>query len=131
VVAAALAACALAGCGVDEQSPDLFLLTRTGQGPKLTLLANDGGTIRCNGGKPQPLSDKLLISGRDVAKDLDKDARRKLTIPRSAGTVFYYTMKLEHGTIAFPDSAARTRKELSAATLFAAQAAQQSCHLAG
>ena len=33
------------------QSPDLFLLTRTGQGATLTLLVNDGGTIRCNGGK--------------------------------------------------------------------------------
>ncbi len=45
--------------------------------------------------------------------------------------MFYYRIKLEHGTIAFPDGAARTRKELSRATLFAAQAAQRACGLSG
>ena len=43
-----LIAVVLAGCGLNVQSADLFLLTRTGQGPKLTLLVNDSGTIRCN-----------------------------------------------------------------------------------
>ena len=33
---AVLAALALAGCGLNVQSPDLFLLTRTGQGKPLT-----------------------------------------------------------------------------------------------
>ena len=101
-------AAALSGCGLDQQSPDLFLLTRTGQGPKLTLLANDGGTIRCNGGKARALPDALLIAARDLAQDLDKDARHGLTIKPSPGTVFYYRIKLEHGTISFPDSAARS-----------------------
>ena len=59
---AALAALALVGCGFDVQSPDDFLLTRTGQGKTLTLLVNDSGTIRCNGSKPRPISDALLIS---------------------------------------------------------------------
>jgi hypothetical protein len=122
---------ALAACGEDQQSPDLFLLTRTGQGPKLTLLPNDGGTIRCDGGAPRTLPDPLLIAGRDLAQDLNTDARKKLTIPRTPGAVFYYTIKLEHGTISFPDSAARSHKVLSQATLFAAQAAQQACHLSG
>jgi hypothetical protein len=130
VVAAALGL-ALAGCGVDQQAPDLFLLTRTGAGAKLTLLPNDSGTIRCDGGKARPLSDSLLIDARDIAQNLDKDARHRLTIAPAPGTVFYYRIRLEHGTIAFPDSAARSRKELAAATLFAAQAAQQACGLSG
>lgn len=128
--AVAALALALAGC-LNEQSPDLFLLTRTGQGSKLTLLANDGGTIRCNGGKARTLPDPLLIEARDLAQDLDKDARRGLTIRPSPGTVFDYRIKLEHGTISFPDGAARSRTELSQATLFAAQAAQQACGLSG
>ncbi len=127
----AVVAMALAGCGIDQQSPDLFLLTRTGPGPKLTLLPNDGGTISCDGGKARTLPDTLLIEARDLAQDLDKDARRGLTIKPSPGTVFDYRIKLENGTITFPDSAARSRKELSQATLFAAQAAQRACGLSG
>jgi hypothetical protein len=126
----ALLALALAGC-LNEQAPDLFVLTRTGQGSKLTLLASDGGTIRCNGGKARTLPDPLLIEARDLAQDLDKDARRGLTIKPSPGTVFDYRIRLEHGTISFPDSAARGRMVLSQATLFAAQAAQQACGLSG
>ena len=53
-VCAGLLAGALAGCGLNVASPDLFVLTRTGQGGKLTLLVNDGGTVRCNGGKVSP-----------------------------------------------------------------------------
>ena len=123
-------AVALSGC-LNEQSPDLFALTRTGQGSQLTLVPNDGGTIRCNGGKARTLPDPLLIEARDLAQDLDKDARRGLTIKPSPGTVFDYRIRLEHGTISFPDSAARSRTELSQATLFAAQAAQQACGLSG
>jgi hypothetical protein len=131
VASVATLAVALSGCGLNQESPDLFLLTRTGQGPKLTLLPNDSGTIRCDGGKARALPDSLLIAGRDLAQDLDKDARHGLTIRPSPGTVFYYRIKLEHGTISFPDSAARSRQELSRATLFAAQAAQRACGLAG
>lgn len=122
---------ALAGCGLNQKSPDLFLLTRTGQGPKLTLLPSDGGTIRCDGGRARTLPDPLLIAGRDLAQDLDKDARHGLTIRPSPSTIFYYRIKLEHGTISFPDTAARSQKVLSRATLFAAQAAQQACGLSG
>ena len=102
-----------------------------GPGHKLTLLPNDSGTIRCDGGKARSLPDPLLISARDLAQDLDKDARHKLTIAPAPGTIFYYRIRLEHGTIAFPDSAARTHKFLAAATLFAAQVAQQACGLSG
>ncbi len=130
-LAVAALAVALVGCGVDQRSPDLFLLTRSGPGPTLTLLPSDGGTIRCDGGKERPLPDSLLIQARDLAQDLDKDARRGLAISPSAGAVFDYRIKLENGTITFPDSAARSRKELSRATLFAAQAAQRACGLPG
>jgi hypothetical protein len=131
MAAGALLAVAVAACGLNQRSPDLFLLTRTGPGPKLTLLPNDSGTIRCDGGKPRTLPDALLIAGRDLAQDLDKEARHGLAIRPSSGTVFYYRIKLEHGTISFPDTAARSQKVLSRATLFAAQAAQQACGLSG
>jgi hypothetical protein len=131
-VSAAAAAVAMltAGC-FDVRSADLFLLTRTGQGSTLTLLVNDGGTIRCNGGKAKRVSNTTLIAARDLADNLAGDAQDKLTIPRTPGTVYYYRIRLEQGTVAFPDRAAATRKVLAQAELFAAQAAQRDCGLSG
>jgi hypothetical protein len=133
LAAAALAVAAavvLAGC-FDVQSPDLFLLTRTGQGPKLTLLINDGGTIRCDGAKAKPVSDPTLIAARDLSENLVTDAENKLTIPNVPGSVYYFRIRLQQGTVSFPDKAATGRKVLAQAELFAAQAAQRDCGLSG
>ncbi len=121
----------LAGCGFDVQSADLFLLMRSGQGQTLTMLVNDSGTIRCDGGKAKPLSDPLLLQARDLATNLDGDAKAKLHIAPTAGSVFTYTIKLEDGTISFADTAATKHHELAPAELFTAQAAEQACGLSG
>jgi hypothetical protein len=126
-------AAVVAGCGLDVQSPDLFLLTRTGPGHKLTLLVNDGGTIRCNGGKPRTLPGPLLLQARDLAGGLGGDAQAKLRIPPKAGTVYMYTVRLQQGTISFPDNAAASERypRLAQVEQFALQAAQQACGLSG
>jgi hypothetical protein len=122
--AALLAAAAgLAGCGLNVQSADLFQVTRTGQGPKLTLLVNDAGTITCNGGKPKPLPNQLLLQARDLTTNLNKDANAKVRFPASARSVFSYTVKVQNGTFTFPDTAAQARKELAQLELFVVQAA--------
>jgi len=120
-LAAALSAC------LTVQSGDLFLITRTGAGSRLTLLVNDGGTVRCNGGAAKPLPDKLLLQARDLATTLDNDAKNRLNIPRTANTVALYTVKLKDGTISFPDTAARTHSELAQLELLAVQIAQGPC----
>jgi hypothetical protein len=128
IVVAALAAVAiLAGCGFDVQSADLFQVTRTGQGQKLTLLVNDSGTIACNGGKPKSLPDRLLLQARDLATTLNDDAQAKRRFTAGAGSVFSYTVKVQNGTFIFPDTAARARKELSQLELFVVQAAADPC----
>jgi hypothetical protein len=119
----------IGGCGFDVQSPDLFLLSRTGQGRALTLLVNDGGTIRCNGGSPKPIPDPLLLQARDIATNLDTDAKAELRLPARAGSVYTYRLKLQDGTVAFADTSAATHHELSAAELFAAQTAHTICGL--
>jgi hypothetical protein len=121
---------ALAGC-LDVQSADLFVLTRTGNGGQLRLLVNDGGTIRCNGGPAKPLADKLLLQARDLATELDNDAKQGLRFQRKANSVFTYSVKLQNGTVSFPDTAGRGRSELAQIQLFAVQAAQGSCGLSG
>ncbi len=131
VAVAVLAAGLATGCGFDVQSPDLFVLTRTGQGATLTMLLNDGGTIRCDGGRTRALADPLLLRARDLATSLDDDAKRGLRIPVPANSVFHYTVKLQDGTISFPDTAAAKHPELAEVELFAVQAAQQACGLSG
>jgi hypothetical protein len=130
VICASVAAFVLAGCGLNVTSPDLFVLTRTGQGKTLSLLVNDGGTIRCNGGPSKQLPDPLLLQARDIASALDSDAKANLRLPLRPGTVFTFTIKLANGTISFPDAAASARHELSRAELFAVQASQGPCGLA-
>jgi hypothetical protein len=129
---AVAAAAVLVGCGLNVQSPDLFTLSRTGQGKPLTLLVNDSGTIRCDGGKARSLPDPLLLDARDLADDLNKDAQDKLHLPPAASkSVFSYRITLEDGTVSFSDTAARARPELARAELFAVQAAQGPCGLSG
>ncbi len=125
-LAAACVATSLAGC-FNVQSPDLFLLTRTGAAGKLTLLVNDGGTIRCDGRAAKPLPDSLLIQARGVTSNLNTDATHHLRIAPGAGSVSTYTVKLQNGTISFPDTAARTHSELAQIELFAVRAAQGPC----
>jgi hypothetical protein len=124
-VAVAVAAIALAGCGLNVSSPDLFLLKRSGAGTTLTLLVRDDGTIRCNGGPSKHLSDQQLLQARDLATSLDKAAKAKLQIAATAvGSVNFYSVKLQDGSITFPDKAAASHHELAQAELFALQAAQ-------
>jgi hypothetical protein len=120
----------LAGCGLNVRSPDLFLLTRTGAGARLRLLVNDGGTIRCNGGAARTLPDSLLLDARQLAGDLDKDVQNKLRPAGRAG-VYTFSVRLQDGTLTFPDTAASQHSELARAELFALQAAQGPCGLSG
>jgi hypothetical protein len=122
-----LAGVVLTGCGLNVQSPDLFVLTRTGQGASVTVLVNDGGTIRCNGVKRKPLSDPLLIQARSIASDLDKDAKASLKIPPKANSVYRYRITLQDGTISFPDTAAATHGELARAEQFVLEALTGPC----
>jgi uncharacterized membrane protein len=121
------AAAALAGCGLNVDLGDLFLVTRTGSGAKLTLLVDDGGTITCNGGKQKTLTSSQLITARDLAQDLSTDASNRLTIAAPADTVYRYTVKLQQGTISFPDRAATDHKYLGQLEAFVLEASQQYC----
>src|SRR5436305_7973884 len=98
---------ALVGCGENVKGADLFLLTRRPsgqhQGPELSLLVNDSGTISCNGGRPKPLADPLLLEARDLTPRLDAVAGMKLLTPPNS--VFHYYIVLPYGSVSFPDTA--------------------------
>ena len=112
------------------QEPDLFLVTRTGaQAKRLSLLVNDDGTISCDKGKPKNLPDPLLLQARDLATNLNADVSAKLRFPASPRSVYTYTVKVQNGTMSFPDTAGLSRKELSDLELFVVQAAANPCDL--
>jgi hypothetical protein len=108
--AAAVAALALlAGCG--SQSPDLFEVVRTGQGPnaRVDIVISDGGTVRCDG-REHPLPGKLLLRAREAARDLEEPAALGLRLPPGPGTVLSYRVRLQQGTVAFSDTSRRQPK---------------------
>jgi hypothetical protein len=132
-VAAALAALvgigALAGCGA--AAPDVFLLTRSGSlpGARLTLLVNDGGTVRCNGGAPRQLPARRLLDARRIAEDLAQEAHDDLTLPAPPGSLLRYRLRTEQGTVTFSDVDAVRRPELAPVIVFARAVAQDVCGL--
>jgi hypothetical protein len=125
-----LAALVLAGCGA--QSPDLFVLTRGGSipGARLTLLVNDGGTVRCNGGKARPLTDPQLLAARDIATSLSDDAKKRLDLPAPPGSILRFHVRSQDGTVTFSDVDAGKRPELAKVVQFARTVAMSVCGLA-
>lgn len=121
----------LAGCGLNVQAPDLFVITRTGQGSTLTELFNYAGTIACNAGPAKQLPDSLLLQARDLATTLDDDAKARLRIAPAPDSVYLYTVRLQDGTISFPDTAGLEHSELAQTEQLALQAAAQGCGLRG
>ena len=128
---AALAAAALVtGCGLAVQSPDLFGVMRTGGGKQLTMVVNDGGTIRCNGKPAKPLTDRLLLVARSLTGQLDPDALKKLDPPSPPRSFYRFKVSLQKGTFSFPDTSAFHRPELAKLEQFVLEALP-SCGLGG
>jgi hypothetical protein len=128
IAAAALATTlALSACGLNVMSADLFLLRRSGQPPPLSVLVNDDGVIRCNNGPAKNMPNQMLLQARDLANSLNKDAQAGLKLPAPPNSAYSYSIKLQNGTISFPDTAAATRPELAQAEQFALQAAHGPC----
>lgn len=121
----------ITACGLEVRSADLFLLTRTGAGSRLTLLVNDSGTVSCDGAQPVTLSSAQLIAARDLTDSLAAPASAKLRIPDLPGSVYYYRVKVQQGTVAFPDRAGGTHRTLAQLELLGQQLAEAACHRGG
>jgi hypothetical protein len=131
-VAALAAAVAVAAGGCGANYPDLFVLTRSGSipGAQLTLLVNDGGTVRCNGAKAVRLPDPQLLAARDIATRLADDAARRLVLPAAPGSLLRFQLRSQDGTVTFSDTDAARRPELGKAVAFARTVARDVCGLA-
>lgn len=131
VVTLVLAGLTLGACGA--RSPDLLVVERSGSipGAKLTLLVNDGGTVRCNGGRDRRLSASQLLQARSIVREAEEDARRDRKLAPGRGSILRYRLRLEAGNVEFSDTSPAARGVAFAQTqLFTRRVAQQVCMLA-
>jgi hypothetical protein len=124
------AAMLLAGCG-GVKAADLFIVTRSGSGPhaRLTLLVNEEGGVKCNGGATLKLSDPQIVQARAIQEELVNQASEHLSLAPRPGSVLSYSLRDENGTVRFSDNSAAQPKVLRQLALFVLRAAQQVCHL--
>ncbi len=128
-VCVSLAAVVVMGCA-GVKAPDLFVVERAGPGGRLTLLVDEQGGLRCNGGRKLTLSDPQLIQARALQEELGTPASEHLSLPPRPGSVFAYHVRDESGSVSFADNSAAQPKVLRNLALFVLQVAQQNCHLA-
>jgi hypothetical protein len=124
------AAALLAGCG-GIVAPDLFIVQRSGSvaGAPLTLVVNEEGGVRCNGGPKLKLSDPQLVEARSIQEDLRDPASKHTSLRAGARSVLSYYAREESGSVRFSDDSARQPKVFRRLALFVLQTAQQVCHL--
>lgn len=133
-MAAALVAAAVlagAGCGESVELPDLFVVTRTGGGEKLTVLINEGGAVRCNGGSAHQLSDPQLIQARGVTEELQTPSAKHLKLPPRPGSVFRYKVRDAEGSVRFADNSAHQPSALHHLQYLVLEVVQRVCRLPG
>ena len=122
-----------AGCG-GIRAPDLFVVTRTPAAPggavaPLTLLVNEEGGVRCNGGATLKLSDAELVKARAIQEEIHDPATHHLSLPARPGSVLSYSLRDESGTVRFSDNSAAQPPVLRELQLFVLEVAQGVCHL--
>jgi hypothetical protein len=124
-------ALALAGCGESVELPDLFVVQRTGGGATLTLVVNEGGAVRCNGGPTRQLSDPQLVLARGLQEELERPSAKHLALAARPGSVFSYYLRDEKGTVRFADNSAGQPSALRHLAYLVLEIAQTVCHLPG
>lgn len=129
-IAALACAPALAGCG-GIIAPDLFIVTRTGSSPgaRLTLLVNEEGVVRCNGGPPRHLSDPQLIEARAIQEHLHAYAAHHESLAPRPGSVLSYHARDADGSVRFSDNSAHQPHVMRQLELFVLTVARDVCRL--
>jgi len=132
--ATALVVCAaaFAGCGSEGiESPDLFAIARSGRlpGARLGMVVNDGGTVRCNGGRAELLPSADLLDARELQRDLAPSSRRGLRLAPGPGSLLRYRVRSGNGTVVFSDTSPRQPRVFFRVAAFARKVAIGVCGL--
>jgi hypothetical protein len=119
-----------AACG--QRPPDLFVIERTGSipGARLTLHVSDDGTARCNRAERRRLADRQLLAARQLARELEPLAARRMSLPAVRGSVLRYRVRLAAGVVAFSDNSPGLRPAMARTQAFTRSVATATCGLA-
>jgi hypothetical protein len=128
-----LAAVLATGCGESFELPDLFVVQRSGgaAGARLTVLVNEGGAVRCNGGSTRQLSDSQLVLARGLQEELQSPSAKHLALDPRPGSVYSYFVRDAEGTVRFSDNSAGQPSVLRHLAYFVLEVAQKVCGLTG
>jgi hypothetical protein len=129
-VALALAAIALAGCGTAGH--DLFVVQRAGSipGARLALRVTDDGRASCNRGALVDITSAQLIDARELSRELEPLARRRLALAPGPGSVLRYEVVLEDGRVRFADTSRGQPAPLFRVAKLTRDIARGACRLA-
>jgi hypothetical protein len=127
VLGAGLAAALLGGCGYEQ--PDLFEVQRSGadRNANVRLVVNDGGTVSCNGGKQRAIPGEQLLTARDLARALDKEASLSIDLPPAANSSLRYRVKTQNGNLAFSDTSAHRPRTFDRLVQFTKDVIEDTC----
>lgn len=119
-----------AGCGGGVLSSDLFEVKRSGSvpGAALTLVVNEGGTVRCDGGPALPISDPQLVLARGIQEELKEAASTHQYLPPRPGSVLSYYLRDEDGYVRFSDNSAGQSKIMHELQAFVLEVGRGVCH---
>jgi hypothetical protein len=90
----------------------------------------DDGFVRCNGGPRRRISDDQLLLAREIQRELDGDAKQRVSRPPGPGSVLSYSVRLESGTVRFSDTSPGISTEERKAAAFTREVATGVCGLA-
>src|SRR3954454_17232224 len=117
----------VAGCGSPQN--DLFAVQRVGNipGARLRVVVSDGGTVRCDDGKPIMLSDTELLDARQLQRDLQQPAEHRLRLRAGRGSVMQYRVISGDGTVDFADDSPHKPPVLDRLAFYVHELAQRRC----
>ena len=130
----AVLAVALAAAACDSGAPahDLFLVQRSGSipGARLTLRVTDDGRASCNRAPLVDITSAQLIAAREIERDLEPLAKRRLALPPGRASVLRYRVVLEDGAARFADDSRGQPPALFRLAKLTRDVARGSCRLA-
>jgi hypothetical protein len=128
MLALALAAAAVAGCG--SPPPDLFEVERSGSDPNanVNLVVSDGGSVTCNG-KQHPLDAGRLLTARQLERDLEPQAELGIQLPQGTSGELAYKVRMEAGSLAFGDESPQIPRTFLRLAAFTSDVTEHVCDI--